>query len=55
MPRLRKWPAERLIRLVRLWNDPTLSLEGIARDLGVCVETVKRRAAYLALRSRRAV
>lgn len=52
MPRLRKWPMERLSRLVQLWNDPTLTLSAIADDLGVSVPTVKRRADYLALRAR---
>jgi response regulator of citrate/malate metabolism len=55
MSRLRKWPIQRLTRLVQLWNDTSLTLDDIAQELGVSVGTVKRRAAYLALRDRRTV
>ena len=47
---LRKWPGERIYRLVELWADPTKSVAAIARELGVDCRTVIRRAEYLALR-----
>jgi hypothetical protein len=49
---LRKWPAERIHRLVELWPDLTKTIPAIARELGVSRSTVILRAEYLALSGR---
>ena len=49
---LHPWPDERIRRLFDLWPDPTKTIIGIARELGVSAESVKRRANYLALHRR---
>ncbi len=49
---LRKWPTERIHRLVELWPDLTRTVTAIARELGVSRSAVILRAEYLALSGR---
>ena len=49
---LRKWPTERIRRLVELWPDLTKTTSVIARELGVSRSAVILRAEYLALSGR---
>ena len=52
MPRRKRWPAERVRQLEQLWADPTQTVSGIARALGVSRPTVLWRAKLLGLKGR---
>jgi hypothetical protein len=49
---LKEWPAARLRRLAELWPDPTWTMKAMARELGVDVDAVRRRAKELGLQGR---
>jgi hypothetical protein len=48
----RKWPEDRIRRLVALWPDPTKTIRVIAREFGVSWVAVERRAKHLGLAGR---
>lgn len=47
------WSNERMNRLVTLWTDHSKGMSAVARELGVHVDTAKRKAKRLGLKGRR--